>query len=198
MTRPAGVGPSDADEVELALDATVERLRHYVAMARGLAGEHPDPADVAHDPRLDDAQRSLGTAMGALCDAYVDTFGHVPTIAPTWPEEVDGGPEGDTEDPNTVEVFGLRLLVGLDPDAPPPRAPATPVGEGQAPVDGGLGEDPDDPYGAAFRIVDDAGFALTEALEEAGYLVPSFVSSRGSGFDDDLAEDPVAEEGDEA
>ena len=180
MAGPVGGGEVPEVDVTAAVERVQAALAAYVEAARG-SREDGLAGVGALDPREEAAQLDVGAALAGLHEAFASSFGHPPLLEPDWSAvtldgvgDLEDDGEGDVELAEG-EVLSLQFFVGL-----PGRRARRPVG---------ADDEAQDPWARAYEVVDEAGFAIVSALEEAGYVVPSFASSRGDEDDDEDDED---------
>jgi hypothetical protein len=148
-------------DVDRSVDEVARHLRAYVEVSRGVRSEFsPEQADL--DPRVEDAARELGFALGRFEDAFEGELGFVPEVGAAWVSE----PLADEpEQPPTellVDEFRIGMVVG--------------VADGTSP----------DALDAVLPIIDDATSSLVDRLWDHGFNVTEFFVSRGedSSLDD--------------
>lgn len=161
MTAEGYVGRVSTDA---AVDEVTERIRTYLEIARGVRAEFsPEQADL--DPRVENASRDLGLALGRFEGAFEAELGFVPEVGAIW-----DAPPVDVEptQPGTLlaDQFSVGMVVG--------------VADGTSP----------DALDAVLPIIDDATSQLVERLWGQGFEVTEFFVARGDdvgleGFDTD-------------
>lgn len=168
MTLPyEGRAPGDVDA---GVADVARRLDAYVAVARGVRAEFsPEQADL--DPRVEDAARELGFALGRFEDAFEGELGFVPEVGAAWSSEplVDAPEQPPIE--LLVDEFRIGMVVG--------------VADGTSP----------EALDAVLPIIDDATTVLMDRLWDQGFSVTEFFVSRGEDSSlDDLGTDPAGDE----
>jgi hypothetical protein len=155
--------PDTAGQLHAAVDAFARTLHDYVDMAVGVVGESADATQAAADPRLDAADWQVALAGGRLDDALRAQLGVGAPLSMAWePGDVEGSLPGEDDAPPDWEDFFLHVVVGTGPGTSP------------------------ESLDHVLPHLDEAGARLVQALLEAGYVVPSFDTSRGlDAFEDD-------------
>lgn len=128
------------------------RLDTWAAAVEGVAGEADDTTEALADPRLEAAEAAFDDLLGDFHSAAGVVLGLPPLT------ELEDDDEDGPDDEMLVlegEDFYLHFVVGVP--------------------DGASAEALD----RALEVVDEAGFEVINRLEEAGFVVPSFGSSRG-------------------
>lgn len=153
-------------DVDRGIDEVARGLRAYVDVARGVRAEFsPEQADL--DPRVEDAARELGFALGRFEDAFEGELGFVPEVGAVWASEPLA--DDDPEQPPIellVDEFRVGMVVGVVDGASP------------------------DSLDAVLPIIDDATSALVDRLWDQGFSVTEFFVSRGEDASlDDLDAD---------
>jgi hypothetical protein len=152
-----------ARQLHAAVDAFTSVLHDYVDMAAGVVGESFNGALAAADPRLDAADWQVALAGGRLDDALRARLGVGAPLSMAWePDDVEGSGSGEDDAPPDWEDFFLHVVVGTGPGTSP------------------------ESLDHVLQQLDDAGAQFVQLLLEAGYVVPSFDTSRGhDAFEDD-------------
>ncbi len=132
-------------------------LDAWAAAVAGVSDESgQDPTDALADPRLEAAQDSFYEALGVYEEATLPVLGLVAL------SEDDEANEADGVDRVMVDDFFVHLVVGVARDDSPDR------------------------LADAFEMVHDAAHSIVDRLVTAGFLVPTFSSSRGELDVDDF------------
>ena len=158
-------------DVDAAVDEMATRMRSYVQVARGVRAEFsPEQADL--DPRVEDATRELGFALGRFEDAFQSELGFVPVVDTVWDARIeDGEPEGPPVE-LLIDEFRVGMLVAAADGASP------------------------DALDAVLPIIDDATSQLVDRLWDQGFTVTEFFVSRGEdasldGFETDVDDEEL-------
>lgn len=141
--------------VDRVVGEVTQRMRAYVEVSRGVRAEfEPTQADL--DPRVEDAARELGFALGRFEDAFENELGFLPEVGSIWggDDDVDDEPEQPPVE-LAVDEFRVGMVVGTT--------------DGSSP----------DALDAVLPIIDDAATQLVDRLGDQGFTVTEFFVSRG-------------------